>query len=70
MQNVIKLKRELEKPTPDDLMTIRACAEKHGTSKGYIYKLYYKGKIKIYPRGYSKVSESEVLKAMDYGRNK
>ncbi len=61
--HVIKLKTQ--GATPDDLMTVRQFAEKRGCSKSYIYKLRDQQKIKLYPRGRLKVSESEALKAME-----
>ena len=61
MSNVLKFKsREL----PDDLITISNFAEKYGCSKGLIYKLKNKGRIKLYPIGHYKISECETLKAM------
>lgn len=65
MQNVIPIKRETNESTPDDLMTVSAFAKKHGTSVSYIYKLFYEKKIKMYKRGYWKVSESSVLSVLD-----
>lgn len=61
--NVINIQKrtlkELE-DLPEDLMTITNFAKKYGTSKSYIYKLIYKGAIKHYKYGYSKISESET----------
>lgn len=51
--------------TPDDLMTVKDFAIKHGCSKNYVYKLHYKGFLPFYPRGKNKVSELEALRAME-----
>ncbi len=64
MNNVINLHKESKIEFPDDLMTFTSFADKHDTSKSYLYKLYYAGKIKRYKKGYWKISEKEVLKAM------
>lgn len=60
--NVINFSKE---PTPEDLMTISKFAKKWDCHKSYLYKLRDRGKIKFYPRGYFKVSEKEVIKAME-----
>lgn len=63
MNNVINLnKSKIE--IPNDLMTFKDFADKYGTSLSYLYKLYYAHKLKRYKRGYWKISEKEVLKAM------
>lgn len=63
MNNVINFK-ESKVELPDDLITFAGFADKHGTSKSYLYKLYYAGKIKRHKKGYWKISEKETLKAM------
>ena len=60
MTNVIQIR----KSTPDDLMSFREFANKYGTCTSYLYKLFYAKKIQRYKRGYWKISESEVLRAM------
>lgn len=66
MGNIISLKTEKDNDTlPEDLITFSACAKKHNTSVSFLYKLFYKGVIKRYKRGYWKISESETKKAMD-----
>jgi len=63
--NVINFTRErLEIQTPNDLMSFKDFALKHQMKLGYLYKLREKGAIKRYKRGVWKVSESEVLKAL------
>ena len=63
--NVLKFKREFKiNELPDDLITISNFAEKYGCSKGLIYKLKNKGRIRLYPIGHFKVSEGETLRAM------
>lgn len=75
MSNVITLNRENERPT--DLMTFKQLEEKHGYKYGYLYKwACLEGRIKVYPAGKLKLSESEVLEFENqrrfekYGRNK
>ena len=51
--------------TPDDLMTVRECAESVQCSKDFIYDLINSGRLREYKRGYKKVSYSEALKAME-----
>lgn len=66
MQNVIKLENvKSSLATPEDLMTISELANKLGCDKSYIYKLRDRGKLKLYKRGYFKVSEKEAIKAME-----
>lgn len=63
MNNVINFnKGKLE--IPNDLMSFKDFALKHGMNIGYLYKLYYGEKIKRYKRGIWKISESEVLNAL------
>lgn len=61
MSNVVNINKRV---APDDLMTFKEFAQKYGTCTSYLYKLFYAGKISRHKRGYWKVSESEVLKAM------
>lgn len=63
MNNVINFKKS-KIEDPDDLMTFKKFAQKHGTSTSYLYKLFYAGKITRHKRGYWKISEKEVLNAM------
>lgn len=60
--NVISFDRDA---TPKDLMTVKTFAQKWGCDKSYLYKLRDRGKIRLYRRGYLKVSESEALRAME-----
>lgn len=63
--NVISFTREkVDFKTPDDLMSFKDFALKHQMKLGYLYKLREKGEIKRYKRGVWKISESEVLKAL------
>jgi excisionase family DNA binding protein len=57
---------QLKPTTPDDLMTVRECAQEAQCSKDHIYDLVHSGRLKGYPRGYLKVSLSEALRAMEY----
>ena len=59
MSNVINFDREKE--IPNDLISFKKCAEIEGCSVGYLYSLYYSGKIKR--QGVYKISLSEVQKA-------
>ena len=63
MSKVIKLNCIVE--TPDDLMTVKQCAESAQCSKDYIYDLINAGRLKEYKRGYKKVSYSEALRVME-----
>ena len=51
--------------TPDDLMTVRQCAELMDCSRDFIYDLINSGRLKEYKRGYKKVSYSEALRVME-----
>lgn len=62
MNNVIKFNKDA---TPDDLITIKNFAKKYELSVSFLYKLFYKGKIKRYKRGFWKLSEKEVLKVLE-----
>ena len=61
MSNIVNINKKVE---PKDLITFKEFAQKYGTSKSYLYKLYYAGKIDRHKRGYWKISEVEVLNAM------
>jgi hypothetical protein len=61
MSNVINFDREKE--IPNDLISFKKCAEIEGCSVGYLYSLYYSGKIKRHKKGVYKISLSEVQKA-------
>ena len=63
MQN--KIIQFEKKVIPDDLITVKQCAEKCGCTPQYLYKLRDLQKLKMYPRGYMKVSEREALQAME-----
>ena len=62
MSNIVKFNRIVE--TPDDLMTVKQCAENAQCSRDYIYDLINSGRLKEYKRGYKKVSYSEALRVM------
>ena len=65
LNKVIQFKRELNiNELPDDLMPVSDFAAKYGCSKSCVYKLNYRGKLKLYPIGHYKVSASEALRAM------
>ena len=51
--------------TPDDLMTVRECAEIAQCSKDFIYDLINSGRLREYKRGYKKVSYSEAIRVME-----
>lgn len=65
INKVVQFKREFKiNELPDDLMLISDFAKKYGCSECYLYKLKYKGKLRLYPIGHYRVSESEALRAM------
>lgn len=65
MKNIILFKNDKIIASPDDLMTVKECAQKVKCSITTIYRLMYNNKIKRYKRGYLKVSLSEVLEALE-----
>ena len=65
INKVVKFNRESANATPDDLMTVRECAQFAQCSKDHIYDLVHSGRLKGHPRGYLKVSLSEVIRAME-----
>lgn len=67
--NVIFLKetaaQEDEITTPKDLLSFKEFAEKHNMKISYLYKLQKAGKFERHKRGVWKISESEVLQALE-----
>ncbi len=64
MENVIRMDRRVNETIPNDLMLFREFAEKYDMKVGYLYKLQRKGAIQRYKRGMWKISEGEVLRAL------
>lgn len=62
MANVLKFQRN---KTPDDLLSFKQFILKHKMSSSFLYKFCDTYNIQRYKRGVWKISESEVLRALN-----